>query len=58
MAVCVQRLGRMRREPDKGLDSRRFEARVAVGAIDATTVGPALNEAANKVAADVADWVK
>ena len=43
---------------DKGLDNRRFEARVAVGVIDATTVGPALNEAANKVAADVADWVK
>jgi cholesterol transport system auxiliary component len=44
---------------DKGaLDSRRFEARVPVGVIDATTVGPALNEAANKVAADVADWIK
>lgn len=40
------------------LDSRRFEARVPVGVIDATTVGPALNEAANKVAADVADWIK
>ena len=43
---------------EKGLDSRRFEARVRVGAIDATSVGPALNEAANKVAADVADWLK
>jgi cholesterol transport system auxiliary component len=42
----------------KGLDSRRFEARVPVGVIDAESVGPALNEAANKVAADVADWVK
>jgi cholesterol transport system auxiliary component len=41
-----------------GLDSRRFEARVPVAPIDATTVGPALNEAANKVAADVAEWVK
>ena len=43
---------------DKALDSRRFEARVRVGVIDATSVGPALNEAANKVAADVADWSK
>ena len=43
---------------EKGLDSRRFEARVKIGEIDAMTVGPALNEAANKVAADVADWVK
>jgi cholesterol transport system auxiliary component len=42
----------------KGLDSRRFEARVPVGVIDADSVGPALNEAANKVAADVADWIK
>ncbi len=40
------------------MDSRRFEARVPVGVIDATTVGPALNTAANKVAADVADWIK
>ncbi len=43
---------------DKGLDSRRFEARVPIGDIAATTVGPALNTAANTVAADVADWVK
>jgi cholesterol transport system auxiliary component len=43
---------------EKGLDSRRFEARVPVGVIDALSVGPALNEAANKVAADVADWIK
>ena len=41
-----------------GLESRRFEARVKLAAIDATTVGPALNAASNKVAADVADWLK
>ncbi len=40
-----------------GLESRRFEARVPVSIIDATTVGPALNEAANKVAVDVATWI-
>ena len=42
---------------DKALDSRRFEARVPVGIIDATSVGPALNKAANHVAADVAAWI-
>lgn len=40
------------------LQTRRFEARVPVSAIDATTVGVALNQAANQVAAQVADWVK
>ncbi len=43
---------------EKALDSRRFEARVPVGVINATSVGPALNEAANKVATDVAEWIK
>ena len=40
-----------------GLDKRRFEARVPVATIDAASVGPALNDAANQVAAQVADWV-
>ena len=40
------------------VEKRRFEARVPVAAIDAGTVGPALNDAANQVAAQVADWVK
>ena len=40
-----------------GLDKRRFEARVPVATIDADSVGPALNDAANQVAAQVADWV-
>lgn len=43
---------------EKALDSRRFESRVRVDVIDAMTAGPALNEAANRVAADVADWIK
>jgi cholesterol transport system auxiliary component len=38
--------------------TRRFEARVPVAEIDAQTVGAALNQAANQVAAEVADWVK
>lgn len=39
------------------VEKRRFEARVPVGAIDAASVGPALNQAANQVAADVAAWI-
>jgi len=39
------------------VEKRRFEARVPVAAIDATTAGPALSQAANSVAVEVADWV-
>jgi cholesterol transport system auxiliary component len=44
---------------DKGLSiqTRRFEARVPVSEIKALSVGRALNDAANKVAAEVAAWV-
>lgn len=38
------------------IEKRRFEARVPVAAIDAASAGPALNDAANQVAAQVADW--
>ena len=44
----------------RGQDSvttRRFEARVPVAAADAANVAPALNQAANQVAAEVATWV-
>ena len=47
----------LRRGVDRVYEKRRFEAREPVSRIDATSVGPALNRAANKVAADVADWV-
>lgn len=47
----------LRRGNDRVFEKRRFEAREPVGRIDADTVGPALNRAANRVAADVADWV-
>ncbi|WP_174279441.1 ABC-type transport auxiliary lipoprotein family protein [Sphingomonas bacterium] len=40
------------------VEKRRFEARVPVPAIDAASAGPALNDAANQVAAQVADWVR
>ena len=42
---------------DGAVATRRFEARVPVAVADAATVSPALNEAANRVAADVATWV-
>ncbi|MEZ0244500.1 MAG: ABC-type transport auxiliary lipoprotein family protein [Sphingomonas sp.] len=38
-------------------EKRRFEARVPVSPIEALPVGAALNQAANQVAAEVADWV-
>lgn len=39
------------------LEKRRFEARVPVAAVEAGAVGIALNQAANQVAGEVADWV-
>lgn len=38
-------------------EKRRFEARVPVSPVEAGPVGAALNQAANQVAAEVADWV-
>lgn len=40
------------------IQTRRFEARVPVAEIKADAVGVALNQAANQVASEVADWVK
>ena len=40
-----------------GVTTRRFERRVPVAAAEAELVAPALNVAANQVAADVAAWV-
>jgi cholesterol transport system auxiliary component len=45
------------RGTDPVFEKRRFEARVPVTRIDAADVGPALNQAANQVAAEVADWI-
>jgi cholesterol transport system auxiliary component len=39
------------------LEKRRFEARVPVAVVEVGTVGVALNQAANQVAGEVADWV-
>ena len=39
------------------VETRRFEARVPVAALDAASAPAALNQAANQVAAEVAAWV-
>ena len=41
----------------ESVETRRFEARVPVAAIDAANAPAALNQAANQVAAEVAAWV-
>jgi cholesterol transport system auxiliary component len=49
--------GALLRGGDGKVEKKRFEARVPVGALDGDTVGAALNQAANQVAGEVADWV-
>jgi cholesterol transport system auxiliary component len=39
------------------VETRRFEARVPVAAVDAASAAPALNQAANQVADEVAAWI-
>ena len=41
-----------------GIETRRFEARVPVAAVEGRAVGAALNQAANDAAAQIAEWVK
>ena len=41
----------------ESVETRRFEARVPVAALDAASAAPALNQAANQVAAEVAAWI-
>lgn len=43
--------------PDGEVRTRRFESRVAGVPAEAAAVAPALNQAANEVAADVAEWI-
>lgn len=43
--------------PDGQVRTRRFESLVPGIAADAVAIGPALNDAANRVAGEVADWV-
>ncbi|SEJ77026.1 cholesterol transport system auxiliary component [Sphingomonas sp. OV641] len=45
------------RDEGGALEKRRFEARVPVSAVEPAPVGAALNQAANQVASEVADWI-
>ena len=49
--------GALIRTSTAGVEKRRFEARVPVAEITPEGVPAALNQAANRVAAEVADWV-
>jgi cholesterol transport system auxiliary component len=49
--------GSLIRNDASKVEKKRFEARVPMTQIDANSVGPALNQAANQVAGEVADWV-
>ncbi|MDO7843116.1 ABC-type transport auxiliary lipoprotein family protein [Sphingomonas sp. CA1-15] len=49
--------GALTRKDPSVIEKRRFEARVPVAAIDALGSSAALNQAANQVAGEVADWV-
>ena len=48
----------IRNRPGSTVETRRFEARVPGIAPDVVSVRPALNQAANEVAGQVADWVR
>lgn len=56
-AVVVTFDAALTRSGSEKLETRRFTARVPVTAQVAGPVGTAINQAANQVAADVADWI-
>jgi len=56
-ASVMVRFDAVRTEAGGKATSRRFEARESGVAPEARAVGPALNRAANQVAADVAEWL-
>jgi cholesterol transport system auxiliary component len=53
----VVRYDALRESADGAVQTRRFEATVPGVSADARAVAPALNRAANEIAAQVADWV-
>ena len=55
-AVLVRYDGALSTQGGTRVETRRFEARVPADGT-ATTVGPALNQAANQVAVEVARWI-
>lgn len=54
---AVVRFDAVLQQPDGQVMTRRFEATVPGVLAEPASVGPALNQAANKVAADVAAWI-
>ncbi len=54
--AAIVRFDAVVRKPGSPLRKQRFEASVPVATVDAVTVGAALNQAANTVAAEVAAW--
>lgn len=54
---AVVQFDAMREGPDGRIETRRFESVVPGVAATASAVGPALNQAANDVARQVADWL-
>ena len=55
--AVVVRYDAVLRLPGGEIRTRRFESRVTGVAADPLSVAPALNQAANAIAAEVADWV-
>lgn len=54
---AVVRFEAVKEKPNGSIETRRFESVVGGVAPQPASVGPALNQAANTVAAQVADWV-
>lgn len=54
---AIVRYDAVLQQPEGQVRTQRFESRVSGVAPDAASVAPALNQAANEVAAQVADWV-
>jgi cholesterol transport system auxiliary component len=54
---AVVRYDAMKWLPDGRIETRRFESTVAGVGPAPREIGPALNQAANKVAGEIADWV-
>lgn len=54
--TAVVRFDGMKERADGTVETRRFESRVPGVSANAASIGPALNQAANSVARDVADW--
>lgn len=57
MAAVVTYDATLTRPNVEGIETRRFEARVPIASIEPAIVGTGLNQAANQVASEVAEWI-